>query len=179
MLNRMKSPQNDNYMKNFQIDNMQSRDWEMVRQIYEHGIRTGHATFESEVPSWKEWNAGHLPVPRLVARLNNEIVGWAALSPVSDRCVYGGVAEVSVYVSPSCSGKGIGSGLLNQLIEKSERTGIWTLQAGIFPENEASIVIHKRCGFKILGIREKLGKMNGIWRDVVLLERRSAIAGVD
>jgi L-amino acid N-acyltransferase YncA len=166
-------------MIQFKIEPMLDSDWNSVSQIYQEGIATGNATFETEIPSWQEWNDSHLQKPRLVARSDSRIVGWAAVSPVSERCVYGGVGEVSVYVSASEAGKGLGTKLLNQLIVDSESAGIWTLQAGIFPENKSSIVIHEKCGFRTLGVRQRLGKMNGVWRDVVLMERRSALVGVE
>lgn len=159
------------------IDPMTPEDWNAVRDIYVAGIATGHATFESEAPSWNEWDQTHLATPRLVARDGPNVTGWAALAPVSGRCVYGGVAEVSVYVDPGSRGQGLGRALLTALIEASEREGIWTLEAGIFPENVASIAVHKRCGFREVGTREKLGKLRGVWRDVLLLERRSDIVG--
>lgn len=175
----MNDNQKSKNMSEYQIENMRDSDWEDVRGIYQEGIQTGNATFESDVPSWDKWNSDHLTEPRLLARLNGTIVGWAGLSPVSERCVYGGVAEVSVYIATSASGQGIGTLLLKTLVSRSEEKGIWTLQAGIFHENEASITIHHKCGFRTLGVREKLGKMNGIWRDVVFLERRSDVVGVD
>jgi phosphinothricin acetyltransferase len=149
-----------------------------VRTIYQQGIATGNATFETETPTWEAWDAGHLPTCRLVAGKDGRIVGWAALSPVSGRCVYAGVAEVSVYVAADARGQGIGKALLSALVEASEQEGIWTLQAGIFPENEASIALHKRCGFRVLGRQERLGQMDGVWRDVLLMERRSNVVGV-
>lgn len=152
--------------------------WAAVKQIYEEGIATGNATFQNTVPSWEEWDAAHLPHSRLIALYNESVVGWAALTPVSGRCVYAGVGEVSVYVSASARGMGIGKGLLQKLIAESEANGIWTLQAGIFPENSASLQIHHHCGFRTIGIREKIGKMNGRWRDTVLLERRSNLVGL-
>lgn len=158
-----------------QISLMASEDWPSVRSIYLEGIATGNATFETSAPEWEAWDKGHLPHSRLVTRLHGEIAGWAALAPVSGRCVYGGVAEVSVYVAERMRGQKIGQNLLAALVEESEKHGIWTLQAGIFPENTASVEIHKRCGFRIVGVREKLGKMNGLWRDVLLLERRSRV----
>jgi len=190
------------------IYTMRADDWDQVQSIYIQGILTGDATFELEVPSWDKWDASHLNNCRLVARehtaeaagsqrcskgleagqagrlfygqpMDSVILGWAALSPVSSRCVYGGVAEVSIYIAEQFRGKGIGQVLLAALIQESERCGIWTLQAGIFPENVASIALHKRNGFREVGRRERLGKMNGVWRDVVLLERRSSIAGRD
>jgi len=162
-----------------QIGKMQSADWGQVRAIYLEGIATGHATFETEAPSFEQWEKAHLPFARLVARRGDAIVGWAALSPVSQRCVYGGVAEVSVYVSTSNRGLGIGRKLLDALINESEQNGIWTLQAGIFPENVGSLAVHQRCGFREVGRRERIGKMNGGWRDTILLERRSIAVGID
>jgi len=158
---------------------MQPSDWEQVRAIYLEGILTGDATFETDAPPWEQWNAAHLPRPRLVARCGEVILGWAALSLVSSRCVYAGVAEVSIYVRDEARGRGIGRALLERLIAESEQEGIWTLQAGVFPENTASLRLHRSLGFRELGRRERLGKMNGVWRDVVLLERRSNVAGID
>jgi L-amino acid N-acyltransferase YncA len=151
--------------------------WEAVRSIYLQGIATGNATFQQTVPDWQEWNEGHLPTCRLVARSEREIVGWAALSPVSRRPVYRGVAEVSIYVAESARGCSIGARLMARLIADSEAEGIWTLQAGIFPENTASIELHAKAGFRVVGTRSRLGSMNGRWRDVVLMERRSLVAG--
>jgi L-amino acid N-acyltransferase YncA len=161
----------------FAVEPMTPRDWPAMAEVYLQGIRTGNATFETEVPEWQRWDAAHLKSCRLVARSGNEILGWAALSSVSGRCVYAGVAEVSVYVAERSRGKRIGFTLLASLVESSERAGIWTLQAGIFPENVASIELHKRCGFRIVGTRERLGSMQGRWRDVVLMERRSKLVG--
>ena len=160
------------------IESMSPDDWDDVRRIYAAGIATGDATFETEAPPWDRWDATHRPAERFVARSDGAVLGWAALSPVSDRCVYGGVAEVSVYVSPDARGKGVGAALLHRLIEASETGGVWTLQAGIFPENRASVSLHERLGFRQVGRRERLGKMNGAWRDVLLLERRSTRVGV-
>ncbi|MCW3112068.1 MAG: N-acetyltransferase [Segetibacter sp.] len=157
---------------------MKPSDWEAVKEIYEEGIATGNATFQQSAPTWDEWNSTHLQHSRIVAKDNN-VLGWAALTPVSGRCVYAGVAEVSVYVSDKARGKGLGKQLLQKLVDESEANNIWTLQAGIFPENIASIKIHEACGFRILGKRERIGKMNGIWRDTVLLERRSETVGID
>lgn len=154
-------------------------DGEQVLEIYAEGIATGHATFETEVPSWNEWDREHLEACRLVAEEDERILGWAALSPVSDRCVYGGVAEVSVYVGGTEHGRGVGTELLRSLVEASEDEGLWTLQAGIFPENEGSVALHRRCGFQVVGRRERLGKLDGRWRDVLLMERRSDVVGVD
>lgn len=148
-------------------------DWDKVKSIYEKGIATGNATFQTSAPSWQEWDSSHLAACRIVAEENGKVAGWAALTPVSSRCVYAGVAEVSVYVNPQQSGKGIGLALLSELVTLSEAEGIWTLQAGIFPENFASLRLHEKMGFRTLGIREKIGKQNGVWRDTVLLERRS------
>lgn len=156
---------------------MQPADWTEVRAIYLEGIDTGNATFETAAPSFADWNKAHLPFARLVARLGGGTVGWAALSPVSSRCVYGGVADLSVYVAAASRGAGVGRKLLNALIVESERHGIWTLQAGIFPENAASLALHRACGFREVGRRERIGRMYGLWRDTILLERRSTIVG--
>lgn len=161
------------------IKPMQHEHWEQVKQIYESGIATGIATFETTAPSWEKWNDGHLTFARLVAVDNNEVVGWAALSPVSSRCVYGGVAEVSVYVADKHKGKGIGKLLLQKLIKESESNGIWTLQAGIFTGNAASVKLHEKVGFRVIGHREKIGKLNDIWKDNYILERRSKIVGIE
>jgi phosphinothricin acetyltransferase len=163
----------------FVIEKMSAEDWEQVRAIYLEGIATGHATFEAHAPVREEWDARHLPYSRLVARAGETIKGWAALSPVSSRFVYAGVAEISIYVGASHRGEGIGKALLEALISDSERNGVWSLQAGIFPENSRSITMHKQCGFREVGRRERIGKMSGVWRDVVLLERRSTVVGVD
>ncbi|MGO9258683.1 MAG: N-acetyltransferase family protein [Bryobacteraceae bacterium] len=157
---------------------MTPADWPSVRAIYREGIATGNATFERSAPEWDLWDAGHLPVCRLVARAAGRPVGWAALSRVSARPVYAGVAEVSVYVAEAARGAGVGSALLTALIKEAERSGFWTLQAGIFPENRASLAVHEKAGFRVVGIRERLGAMDGRWRDVVLMERRSRVAGV-
>jgi L-amino acid N-acyltransferase YncA len=166
------------------IDDMTPADWEAVHAIYRQGIETGHATFEAEVADRTRWEAGHLPQPRLVARAEGTLAGWAALSPVSQRHVYRGVAEVSIYVAASFRGQGIGKALLRALIRASEERGIWTLQAGIFPENVSSIALHRKCGFKTVGRREKIGRITygplaHTWRDVILMERRSKVAGID
>ena len=162
-----------------QIRTLTDRDWEPVNSIYRDGIATGQATFETRAPSWADWDSAHLSAPRLVATSEERIVGWAALSPVSARNVYAGVAEVSVYVGNDWRGKGVGRALLETLVKESEKNTIWTLQASIFPENVASITIHKACGFREVGKRERIGKMNGVWRDTVLLERRSKRVGSD
>ncbi len=156
---------------------LESADWEQVKTIFEEGIRTKNATFETSAGTWNEWDESHMTDPRLVALDGDRIIGWAALSPVSNRCVYGGVAEVSVYVAAAAQGKGVGFALLGRLIEESEHQNIWTLQAGIFPENNASVKLHEKAGFRIVGTREKLGRMDGHWRDVLLMERRSEKAG--
>lgn len=153
--------------------------WDAVRVIYAEGIATGHATFETEPPEWEDWDRSHLRFARLIAERDDVVVGWAALAPVYDRCVYSGVAEVSIYVAPDRRGEGIGSRLLGRLIVESEANGIWTLQAGVFPENEGSVALHRKHGFREVGRRERLGMLNGEWRDVLLLERRSPIVGVD
>ncbi|MHC4930774.1 MAG: GNAT family N-acetyltransferase [Planctomycetota bacterium] len=151
--------------------------WKQVRQIYLQGIAGGHATFETECPDWETWDKAHLPHCRRVALQEGQVAGWAALSPVSGRCVYRGVAEASVYVRESQRGSGIGSLLLGELVQASEQAGIWTLEAGVFPENKASLALFSRHGFRELGVRERLGKLNGVWRNVVFLERRSTVAG--
>lgn len=157
----------------FQIKEMTASDWDQVRQIYLEGIATGNATFETDAPSFESWNESHSKTCRLVAKEGKKILGWAALSPVSGRCVYAGVADVSIYIGKSFKGGGIGTALLRSIIELSEKEGFWTLQAGIFPENISSLNLHKKAGFREVGIRERIGKMNGVWRDVALLERRS------
>jgi L-amino acid N-acyltransferase YncA len=156
---------------------LQAGHWPDVKRIYEEGIATGHATFQTGAPSWEEWDGSHLPHTRLVAVDDRIVLGWAALTPVSGRCVYAGVAEVSVYVAAAARGKGVGKSLLNALVAESEKQGLWTLQAGIFPENKASIGLHEGNGFRIVGTRERIGKMNGAWRDTLLLERRSTLIG--
>ena len=160
------------------IRSMIPSDWEAVARIYAEGIATGYATFEQEIPSWENWDKNHLKDCRLVAEENNAVLGWAALSPVSSRCVYGGVAEVSVYVGDEARGKGIGKALMLDLIESSEAVGLWTLQSGIFPENTASIVLHENVGFRKIGVRERVGKLDDQWKDNVLFERRSKKVGI-
>lgn len=160
------------------IEPMQDSDWPAVREIYREGIATGHATFQTEAPDWPEWDAGHLQHCRLVARSEGEAGGWAALSPVSRRECYAGVAEVSIYVAEAHRGRGLGRRLLAALVAESEKHGIWTLQAGIFPENRASIALHQRLGFREVGFRERIGQRGGRWRDTVLLERRSKTVGI-
>lgn len=157
------------------IDRMRASDWEQVREIYLQGIRTGHATFETEAPSWERWDEAHLPIARLVMREGGSVLGWAALSPVSKRQVYRGVAEVTVYVAENARGQGIGRVLLEALIAEAEANGIWTLQASIFPENVASVELHRRCGFREVGRRERVAMLHNVWRDTLLLERRSKV----
>jgi phosphinothricin acetyltransferase len=159
------------------LRSLRPADWPSVRRIYEEGIATGHATFETEPPSWEEWDRRHVQRCRMVLEEDGQILGWAALSPASDRCVYGGVAEVSVYVTSRAQGRGVGTGLLRALVRCSEKEGFWTLQAGIFPENRSSIHIHEKCGFRSVGTRERLGRMGGSWRDVLFMERRSSSVG--
>jgi L-amino acid N-acyltransferase YncA len=156
---------------------MHPEDWPAIDEIYRQGIATANATFETESPGWEKWNAAHHPHSRLVARDREQVLGWAAVSPVSTRRAYAGVAEVSIYVAARARGKRIGTILLPRLIEQSERNGIWTLQAGIFPENVASVALHKSCGFRQVGARERIGQLNGIWRDVLVFERRSPVVG--
>ena len=156
---------------------MSSEDWPAVRQIYVEGIASGQATFETEAPAWEAWAGNHNAFGRLIAMVDHEVVGWAALSRVSSREVYRGVAEVSVYVAEKSRGHGFGRVLLEALIQEAEKNGIWTMQASIFPENEASIELHRHCGFREVGRRERISKLNGIWRDTVLLERRSSLVG--
>lgn len=154
---------------------MMTTDWISVAEIYQQGIETGNATFQEDIPGWNEWDKNHLTSCRLVAETGKKIVGWAALTAVSERCVYAGVAEVSIYISSDLRGQKTGTKLLDRLIKESEENGIWTLQAGVFPENKPSIRIHKNLGFRYVGYREKIGKMNGTWRDTILLERRSKL----
>jgi len=163
----------------FVIDSLLTQDWELVRAIYLEGMATGQATFETEAPDWERWDAGHLPQCRIVARSSDGILGWAALSPVSRREVYAGVAEVSVYVAASARGAGVGGALMRALIEASELHGVWTLQSSIFPENHASVALHLKHGFREVGRRERIARRHGVWRDTVVLERRSRVAGMD
>ena len=160
------------------IGPMTGADWEEVRRIYLDGLATGQASFETEAPSWEEWDAARLRHSRLVARENGRVLGWAALSPVSRRPCYAGVAEASVYVAASGRGRGVGKALLRRLIEESERNGIWSLYGATFPENAASVRMQLACGFRVVGHRERIAQHHGVWRDTVLTERRSAIAGV-
>lgn len=164
------------------IGPMTAADADAVLAIYAEGIASGHATFQTEVPTWTDWDAGHLTTPRLVARdaESARILGWCALSPISKRAVYAGVVEESVYVAAGARGRGVGRALLETMVLASETAGIWTMQTGIFPENTASLALHEASGFRVLGVRERLGRhpaQNGRWRDVVFMERRSLVAG--
>lgn len=161
------------------LEEMRDADWPQVRDIYLEGIRTGNATFETQAPAWEEWDRDHLRCCRFVAREDEVIYGWAALRPVSARHAYRGVAEVSVYVTESARGLGLGRALLEALVSSSELNGIWTLQAGILAENISSLELHSRCGFREVGRRERIGKLEDAWRDVVLMERRSRKVGID
>jgi L-amino acid N-acyltransferase YncA len=161
------------------IQTMRPENWPEVKQIYLEGIATGQATFQTDAPSWHDWDHAHLAELRYVAVIGNEIAGWVALSPVSSRCVYAGVAEVSIYIADRFKGQKLGIQLLQHVITESEKANIWTLQAGIFPENAASLRLHEKAGFRIMGYREKVGKMNGVWRNVNLLERRSKTTGIN
>jgi L-amino acid N-acyltransferase YncA len=151
---------------------MRDEDWPGVRAVYLQGIATGNATFETEAPTFERWSAGHLAAHCFVAVRDDDVVGWVALGPVSDRCAYAGVAEVSVYVAENARGEHVGSSLLETVIADADAAGIWTIQTGIFPENVASVRLHLRCGFRVVGTRERLGQLQGRWRDVLLLERR-------
>ncbi len=161
------------------IRTMIAEDWDSVSKIYAEGIATGYATFETHTPTFEQWDKAHISNCRFVAEQNGEIMGWAALSPVSSRCVYGGVGEVSVYIAAKSRGMGVGKMLMQQLIEESEKAGYWTLQSGVFPENEASIKLHEKVGFRFIGKRERVGKIHGVWKDNLLFEKRSDKVGVD
>ena len=163
---------------NIVFRSMKKDDWISVAEIYRQGIESGNATFQRDIPTWDEWDSGHIKTCRIVASINNEIAGWATLTSVSGRLVYAGVAEISVYVSNLFKGQKIGTQLLERLISESEKEGYWTLQAAIFPENKASLKIHLNLGFRNVGFREKIGKMSDIWRDTILLERRSQKVGI-
>ena len=165
-------------MVNLRIETMSPGDWPEVRGIYEEGIATGFGTFETVAPSCDEWSAARLPHTRLVAR-EQAIIGWAALSPVSRRACYAGVAEVGIYVAAAARGRGVGCALLNALIESAEAHGIWTLQGATIAENAASLALQAKCGFRVVGRRERIGKLNGAWRDTILTERRSTKIGMD
>jgi L-amino acid N-acyltransferase YncA len=157
------------------IRKLERVDWPEVAEIYKAGIDSRNATFETEVPAWEAWDAAHLAEHRLVAVDDDRVVGWAAIAPVSDRCCYEGVAENSVYVAPDAQGRGIGRALLERLVTDAEQAGIWTVQTGVFPENAASVALHLACGFRLVGVRERLGRLDGVWRDVLFLERRSEV----
>ena len=161
------------------IRSMAPSDWEHVSRIYLEGISTGFATFETQAPKYQDWDRAHTKECRLIAENEGEILGWAALSPVSSRCVYGGVGEVSVYISDKSRGKGVGKLLMQHLIEESEKAGYWTIQSGIFPENLASIKLHEKVGFPYIGKRERVGKIHGVWKDNLLFEKRSPKVGTD
>ena len=156
-----------------QIRAMRAEDWPAVKAIYEQGIATRQATFETEAPAWEAWDAGHPAGLRLVAEEEGEVVGWAALSPVSRRACYAGVVEESVYVAEGARGRGTGIALLARLCSDADAAGIWTIQTAIFPENVASLELHRRCGFRVVGTRERIAQLDGVWRDTVLLERRA------
>jgi len=162
-----------------QIREMSKTDWQAVAAIYADGIATGFATFETNVPTYNVWDEAHMKTCRLVCVVGEKVLGWAALSAVSSRCVYGGVAEVSVYISKNSRGSGAGKLLMDHLIEQSEAEGVWTLQSGIFPENEGSIQLHEKIGFRFIGKREHIGKLDGVWKDNLLFERRSKTVGID
>jgi L-amino acid N-acyltransferase YncA len=162
------------------IGPMAAEDWPACRQIYEEGIATGQATFETVAPDWAAWDAAHLAAGRMVARdAEDRVIGWAALSPVSDRCAYEGVAEASIYVAASARRQGVGGALMRALLDAADASGVWTVQAGVLVENRASLALAERTGFRTIGIRERIGRLDGTWRDVMLLERRSSVVGVD
>jgi phosphinothricin acetyltransferase len=161
------------------VETLLPEHWPEVRAVYLQGLTTGDATFETEAPEWERWDSSHLRAPRLVALAGGRVAGWAALSRVSARGVYAGVAEVSVYVGEGFRGESVGRALLEGLVRESESSGIWTLQASIFPENVASIALHKACGFREVGRRVRVSRLRGRWRDTILLERRSQAVGMD
>lgn len=165
---------------NFEISNMKKEHWNQVKEIYKEGIETGIATFQTELPSYESWDKGHLSIGRFVALKGEKVLGWIAISPTSSRCVYSGVVEVSIYVSKDSRGLGIGSELMKKLIETTEKNNIWSIYSAIIRENSASINLHKKSGFREVGIREKIAKLsNGKWSDTVIMERRSKIVGID
>jgi L-amino acid N-acyltransferase YncA len=163
----------------YQIEAMRATDWAQIRAVYLEGIATGQATFQTEAPAWAEWDAGHLSTPRLVARAAGSVLGWAALSPSSKRACYAGVAEVSIYIAAAARGQGVGNALMAALIAAAEEQGLWTLWSSIFPENAASLRLHLRHGFREVGRRERIAQLHGVWRDTVILERRSRKVGLD
>jgi L-amino acid N-acyltransferase YncA len=156
-----------------EVRDLRAADWPEVARIYQQGIETGNATFETEVPSWEDWDGAHLPGQRFVAERDGRVVGWIALAPVSSRACYRGVAEISVYVEEGARRGGVGSQLLAAVVDSAERAGIWTLQTSVFPENGASLALLRRLGFRVVGTRERIGRLHGVWRDTVLVERRS------
>jgi L-amino acid N-acyltransferase YncA len=180
--NRLKKPAADQIavakLHTMNIEKLTEKHWPEVRAIYAGGIATGNAHFSSVIPDWDEWDKSHIKNCRLVAVENGKVLGWAALTAISDRCVFAGVAEVSVYVAESSRGKGVGKKLLNDLVKLSEENNLWTLESRIFSENLASLKIHQENGFRVIGTRERIGKLNGVWRDTVLLERRSDKTGM-
>lgn len=165
-------------METISIEAMQDKNSNQVLDIFQQGIDTKNATFETKVPTWEAWDRDHVASCRLVARVNDRVIGWGALSPTSSREAYVGMAEVSIYLRLDSVGKGVGSRLLAAIIDASEEQGFWTLKSGIFPENEASIALHEKFGFRVLGRQVRIGMMDGVWRDVVQMERRSAVVGV-
>lgn len=161
------------------IQSIHKDNFPAVMEIYQQGLATQTATFQNVIPQWEEWDIGHLSCCRISIYHHGRMLGWTALTPVSSRCVYAGVAELSIYIAQNERGKGLGKILMNELITQSEVNGIWTLQAGIFAENKISIHLHESCGFRQVGFREKIGKKNGLWKDNVLMERRSTTIGID
>ncbi|WP_256365766.1 GNAT family N-acetyltransferase [Virgibacillus sp. Bac332] len=159
------------------MEYMKKEDWPEVRDIYIEGIKTGNATFDTEPPTWDEWNSKYLQTCRLVVREHGRVVGWAALLPISSKKAHAGVAELSIYLGAKSRGKGLGRRLMEFLVAESEAAGFWTLQSGVFPENVGSIYLHEKAGFYEVGIRKRIGKLDGVWRDVILLERRSKVIG--
>ncbi len=158
-----------------EIEPLRAEHWPDVAQIYADGIATGNATFETEVPTWESWDSSHLADHRFVALLDGRVVGWVAVSPVSGRCVYAGVVENSVYVADDARGRGVGRALLEALIASTEAAGVWTIETGIFPENAASVRLHQNVGFEVIGRRKRIGRLQGVWRDVLFVERRSEV----
>jgi L-amino acid N-acyltransferase YncA len=168
-------------LEQIRVTPLRAEDWEAATRVYEAGIAGGNATFESGAPAWEDWAPARARYPAIAARgSDGQMLGWAALSPTSSRAVYRGVGEVSIYVNPACARRGVGRVLMNALIETSEHEGFWTLRAGIFPENTASIALHESAGFQLLGTSERIGQMpDGRWRDVLMYERRSTTVGQD
>ena len=158
-----------------EVRDLRPADWAEVARIYAEGIATGNATFETEVPSWETWDAAHLAEHRFLAERDGRVVGWIALSPPSQRPCYAGVAEISVYVAEAARGNGVGTELLAAVVASAERHGLWTLQTSVFPENEPSLALLRRFGFRTVGTRERIGQLHGVWRDTVLVERRSEV----